>query len=208
MLTFFGRNSGDGLVSEAAGTVQSVRGYWEALREDGGIPRRADVDPRGMASCLEHVFLLERIAPGQARFRLAGMHLTDLMGMDVRGMPLSALFDPTARTRLAQEVEPVFAQPAIVEFGLEAERGLGRKALAGRMVLLPLRGDAREPGLALGCLVTEGAIGRAPRRFVMTRTLPESLQTSKPEPKAVETAKPPVERASRHPWLRLVSSND
>ena len=76
------------------------------------------------------------------------------------------------------------------------------------MVLLPLRGDAREPGLALGCLVTEGAIGRAPRRFVMTRTLPESLQTSKPEPKAVETAKPPVERASRHPWLRLVSSND
>ena len=133
MIVFFGKTSGGGISAQSVWPLQSVRGYWEALRRDGDIPQRADVEPRGMASCLEHVFLLERIAPGLARFRLAGMHLTDLMGMDVRGMPLSALFDPLARSRLAQEVEQVFTGPAILEIGLEAERGIGRRALAGRM---------------------------------------------------------------------------
>lgn len=207
MLVFFGKTSGGGLSAQSVGPLQSVRGYWEALRHDGGIPLRADVDPRGMASCLEHVFLLERVAPGLARFRLAGMHLTDLMGMDVRGMPLSALFEPAARFRLSLAVEQVFAAPAVLEIGLEAERGVGRKALAGRMILLPLRGDGRESPLALGCLVSEGTIGRAPRRFAVTNMLVETLQSNRPQPKAVETAQP-VFRAPPRPWLRLVSSNE
>ena len=204
MIVFFGKTSGGGISAQSTGPLQGVRGYWEALRRDGGIPRRADVEPRGMASCLEHVFLLERVAPGLARFRLAGMHLTDLMGMDVRGMPLSALFDPLARSRLAQEVEQVFTGPAILEIGLEAERGIGRRALAGRMILLPLRGDGREPALALGCLVTEGAIGAAPRRFAVTNTLVEALPALAPQTRRGDAPS----QALAHPWLRLVSSRE
>ena len=88
--------------SSGGATLQAVRGYWEALRQNGCLPRRDQIDPRGLAVALDKVFLVERIATGQARFRLAGMQLNDLMAMDVRGMPLSALFDPTARGRLAR----------------------------------------------------------------------------------------------------------
>ena len=79
----------------------------EAQREAGdhpmlqrAVPMRSDVDPRGIERSLEHAFILERIAPQMARFRLAGMHLTDLMGMEVRGMPTTALFAPAARAAL------------------------------------------------------------------------------------------------------------
>ena len=37
------------------------------------------------------------MAPSVARFRLAGAHLSELMGMEVRGMPMTALFLPDAR---------------------------------------------------------------------------------------------------------------
>lgn len=213
MLTYFGRGPrGQGTQMAGQGSVQAVRGYWEALREQGGVPRRDRIDPRGLADHLDKVFLVERIAKGQARFRLAGMHLNDMLGMDVRGMPLSSLFEPVARTKLAAELEQVFDAPSILEIWLEAERGTGRPALSGRMLLLPLVGSAGEPDLALGCFVTEGAIGRQPRRFAVSGMVREMLVMPRlrvlPAAAAqiVELPRPP--RAAGKPALRLVSSRE
>eukprot|EP01036_Dinobryon_divergens_P019242 gene19242-26245_t len=86
------------------------------------------------------------------------MHLHDLIGLDVRGMPLSTLFDPAARTRLAEGLEAVFTAPAILEMWLEADRGLGRPRLEGRMLVLPL--------------------SRAPRRFAMMGLMREALSVA------------------------------
>jgi hypothetical protein len=133
------------------------------------------IDPRGIAEALESTFLLERVAPGIARFRIAGMHLHDLIGLDVRGMPLSTLFDPAARTRLAEGLEAVFTTPAILEMWLEAERSLGRPRLEGRMLVLPLSDAQGHSTLALGCLALAGALGRAPRRFAMMGLMREAL---------------------------------
>ena len=115
------------------------------------------------------------MAPGIARFRIAGMHLHDLIGLDVRGMPLSTLFDPVARTRLAEGLEAVFTTPAILETWLEAERRLGRPRLEGRMLVLPLSDAQGHSTLALGCLALAGALGRAPRRFAMMGLMREAL---------------------------------
>ena len=148
--------------------IEEVRAYWEALRGGGGIPRRAEVDPRGIERALEHAMILERIAPGIARIRLAGMGLADLMDMEVRGMPLSALFAPAARDRLAGRLEPVFAAPAVLEMSVAGEGGYGRPPLSGILqVLPPLRSNAGAIDRALACLVTEGRIGRTPRRLVI-----------------------------------------
>jgi len=165
--------------------LSEVRAYWEGLREGGALPRRDQIDPRGIAGALEQVFLVERIAPGLARFRLAGMGISGLMGMDVRGMPLSAVFDPAARDRLAPELETVFRDNVALDLWLEAERGTGRPALAARMVLLPLVSTRGLTDLALGCLAFEGEVGRAPRRFAISSLLSETLlvaRKSMPEP--------------------------
>jgi hypothetical protein len=78
------------------------------------------------------------------------------------------------------------------------------------MLLLPLIGAQGEPDLALGCLCTKGQIGRAPRRFAISRILREPLMGIAPQGVAAAFAEeprrfqPPIGR----PNLRLVSSRN
>ncbi|SIS73667.1 PAS domain-containing protein [Phaeovulum vinaykumarii] len=145
--------------------ISDLRGYWEALRGGRPVPARSDVDPRGIERALEYTFILERVAPGMARFRLAGMHLSDLMGMEVRGMPLTAFFTPVARRQVAEALERVFQGPEVAELTLTAEAGIGKPSMNARLLLLPLKSDLGDITRVLGCLVSAGEIGRTPRRF-------------------------------------------
>ncbi len=147
--------------------MREVENYWRALCRVGDIPVRSQIDPRGIEGALEYAFLAERIAPGMARIRVAGSHLSDLMGMDVSGMPLSSLFAPTERERLAEHVSSVFAEPAILRAQLKGEDGFNKPDLQGQLLLLPLRSDMGDVSRALGCLITHGRIGRSPRRFLL-----------------------------------------
>jgi hypothetical protein len=202
--------------------IEEVRAYWEALRADGAIPLRAQVDPRGIERALEHTMILERIAPGIARVRLAGMALADLMAMEVRGMPLSALFAPQARARLAERLEPVFDGPAALEVAVAGEPGFGRPPLSGVMLVLPLRSNAGRVDRALACMAMEGAIGRTPRRLdILGSTLsritagatPAGIAAvhgpAVPVPAAPGLAEPPAPppRPAGRPALRLVRSD-
>ncbi|AXC49831.1 PAS domain-containing protein [Paracoccus suum] len=175
-----------------------LRGYWDGLRRGRAIPTRADIDPRGLRGALGHAFILERIAPGAARFRLAGRHLIDLMGMEVRGMPLCSFFNPASRGRLSDVLETVFAGPQIVELTLLSEGAYARPVLPARMLLLPLRSDLGDITRALGVIVAESAIGRPPRRFDLTAEVLtpviEGARTLAPAPGALgfgEPAPPP-----------------
>lgn len=145
--------------------VAEMRAYWQGLRRGRAIPTRADIEPAGMRRSLDFAFILERIAPGAARFRLAGRHLIDVMGMEVRGMPICSFFNPAARGNLSDLLETVFQGPQMLELTLSSPGDYGRPALGGRMLLLPLRSDLGDVTRALGFLIVEGEIGRAPRRF-------------------------------------------
>lgn len=149
-------------------TLTELRAYWNGLQRGRAVPDRADVDPRAIERTLEYAFILERVAPGHARFRIAGTHLNDLMGMEVRGMPLAAFFAPEAREMLQDALEQVFALPEILELTLAGDDGFGRPPLVGRMLLMPLKSDLGDITRVLGCLIGEGQIGRTPRRFTIT----------------------------------------
>jgi hypothetical protein len=129
------------------------------------VPARVDIDPRGLNGVLGQAFVLERIATGLARFRVAGSHLGELMGLEVRGMPLSSIFVPEARQTLADAIQSCFDDPAVIRIRLAAEGGFGRQALSGEMILLPLRSDLGDITRALGAVQMTGKIGRAPRRL-------------------------------------------
>ena len=145
--------------------VSEVEAYWDALRGPSLVPFRSEIDPRGIERSLEYAFIAERIAPGMARFRLAGHHLSDLMGMDVRGMPVTSFFTPAGRTRVKSVLEEVFEGPAKATLTLNSETGIGKPAIEARLLLLPLKSDLGDISRALGCLVAHGSIGRTPRRF-------------------------------------------
>lgn len=211
--------------------IAQIEGYWEALRGDRQVPLRAEVDPRGIEQALENAFILERIAPTVARFRLAGMHLNELMGMEVRGMPVTALFEPADRTTVTTILEHVFEQPAKARLRLDAAPGAWTQAgPVGELILLPLRSDLGDISRALGCLVTDGApVGRAPHRFrivsedvkplqglVRTVLHPDYPAADKRHPEdapALREATAPYadenhDMSARAPHLRLVHDSD
>jgi hypothetical protein len=150
------------------GALAQIESYWESLRKGRIMPSRSEIDPRGITSVLEHAFILERVARGVGRFRLAGIHLNDVMGMEVRGMPLTALILPESRDEMSAALSAVFDEPAIVRLTLGSDTGLGRSPMDARMLLLPLRSDLGDVSRVLGGFVTNGKIGRAPRRFGIT----------------------------------------
>jgi len=217
MAFFSGRSGAAGGSGSEGGprfaALAEVRAYWEGLRTANSLPLREAMDPRGMAGALEVTFLVERIAPGIARFRLAGMQVADLLGMDVRGMPLSSLFDTSGRSRLTGPLESVFAEPAVLDLWLEAERGVGRPALEARLLLLPLISTRGVTDLALGCLAIEGQIGRSPRRFAIAGVMSETLSRQPAAPARVQPSMGLAEAAAPYepprpprgrPHLRVV----
>ncbi|MFN3526193.1 MAG: PAS domain-containing protein [Paracoccus sp. (in: a-proteobacteria)] len=145
--------------------VRELHSYWSSLRNGRAIPARSDVDPRGIARSLDYAFILERIAPGAARIRLAGRHLIDLMGMEVRGMPICSFLNGSSRGRLSDVLETVFKAPQIAQLHLRARSDYARPQLTAQMLMLPLRSDLGDVTRVLGCLVAEGDLGVAPRRF-------------------------------------------
>lgn len=145
--------------------ISQVEAYWEALRGSRLMPNRSEIDPRGIESALEYTFVLERIAIGMARLRIAGSHLNNLMGMEVRGMPITSFITPAGRPQISDMLEEVFQRPSACELRLSAEIGRKKSSMDARMLLLPLKSDLGDVSRVLGCFVARGEMGNQPRRF-------------------------------------------
>ena len=176
--------------------MAQMEAYWIDQRKGGAVPERSDINPRGIEASLPFAFILERVAPGIARFRLAGGHLCDLMGMDVRGMPITTMMTPDARVAFVTPLEAVFKKPATARLSLISPRAIARPQIDATMALFPLRNGNGEITRALGCLVSDSRIGRAPRRFEIADTRVSEIGV----------ARPTVYENGAH--LRLVSSRD
>lgn len=209
-------NSAKGLHGKDVG---AMRRYWQDMRKDGDVPRRSDIDPRGIENLLENALIAEKIAPGLARLRIAGQHLGNLMGMEVRGMPLSAFIAPDHRDQLSEALIELFERPAIATFHLTAPASAGCPEMHATLTLMPLRSDLGDVSRALGCLVTRGEIGRTPRRFEITKVHVEPVGANaplaaqaRPRPGFAEEQTPfPADAptlSSERPYLRLVRDVD
>ena len=102
----------------------------------------------------------------------------------------------------------MFCDNVVLTLHLEAERSLAQPALAGCMLILPLAQDDGAQKLAFGCLVSEGKVGRSPRRFAISHLRKETINV--PTLMVIGGTKAQVERgmAAARPALRLVSSRD
>ena len=150
--------------------IRQAEAYWTALRQGDDVPNRSQIDPRGLENILSQTFILERIAPGIARFRLAGQKLNEMAGMEVRGMPLTAFFTPTARKQVSAALEHMFDAPAVIELTLQTEATRKHPSQEARMLLMPLRSDLGDISRALGVFVSEGNPMKTSQRFSVAAT--------------------------------------
>lgn len=183
--------------------IAQVEAYWEAVRGARLLPKRSDIDPRGIEQALENAFILERIAPGIARLRIAGSHLNEIMGMEARGMPLTAFFMPAARASVSDLLEVVFQTPAIGTLNLISPDGPDRAELEARLILLPLKSDLGDVSRVLGCFVSKGDIGPAPRRFDITSKQVLNIAAGEPPMPAA-----PLKSTPRRPTLSNIPATE
>ncbi|TDL83631.1 PAS domain-containing protein [Palleronia sediminis] len=132
--------------------LAALDAWWRGLCKGRIMPLRDEVDPAALSRNLDRVCLIERIAPRQARFRLAGQNLAAILGMDLRGMPVSCLFEPSARAALGDALAVLFDEPARTELRLSEPPSAFRTPVTARLLLLPLRGRSGEPDRAIGLL--------------------------------------------------------
>ena len=169
--------------------LAQIRSYWEELRAGRLMPLRSEIDPREMSPFLEVCFVLERQEPGDIRFRLAGMGVNDLMGMEVRGMQLRSLIAPEGRAHFSKQIDSLFTEPEIQEYKLISRPG-NAPELKASMLILPLKSQDGEADRAIGCITTEGVIGIPPRRFHVAELQRTSLVTGLSQSNAVMTPQP------------------
>ena len=197
--------------------VEKIERYWQELRGSRLLPSRAEVDPRALDGVLSNAFILERIAPGLARFRIAGSHLTEFTGLELRQMPASVLFGIHSRGVLADALEAVFDEPAAVHMDLISAGGFTQAELRGEMILLPLRSDTGEVSRVMGGIAMTGAPGRKPRRLDITRQSRKTLtgfagigsNYNVPKPRVISRTTAPMESTRQSgAHLKLIVSND
>ncbi|WP_050927688.1 PAS domain-containing protein [Aestuariivita boseongensis] len=187
--------------------LRMVEGYWSALRTGNDLPKRSQINPRGLVDVLEHVFILERIAPGVARFRIAGSDWTQLAGMEVRGMPISSFFRSTGRQDMTSAVEACLDTPAIIEADLKARSLQRAPDVPGRMVLLPMLCDMGRVSRILGAIKMAGPLASDAYRMELGETsikpVFQSTYTAPAPNRAFAEAPAPFER---QPRIKLVYS--
>lgn len=181
--------------------------YWDGLRNGRLLPSRGDLDPEALIDFLGHSALLERPRPGTIRIRLAGGRLNAIMGLELRGMPLRALFDLNHRSRMVASADAALATPSVMLASLAERDGADRPSV--QAILLPLtdsEGEARRALMVLG----QGASRVPARSPCRWRVMdlghiplgPAPLLTQTPDAKVPATPRPMTGRG--RPVLRVI----
>jgi hypothetical protein len=131
--------------------LRAAAGYWDGLRAGMLVPPRMALDPAGMRPLLQRAAILERARPGTVRIRLGGARISEMMGMEVRGLPFRALFDLADRGSVTAEIERALADPSVlvIDAASPAPRYQPQARLRTRLLILPMSDRAHTINRAL-----------------------------------------------------------
>ncbi|GGA14622.1 PAS domain-containing protein [Neptunicoccus cionae] len=182
--------------------ILDVFDHWEVLRAGRLAPLRSELDPRKISHVIDHVFVLEYKSPLDVRFRLAGMALCKLLGMELRGMPARALFGIGHRDELGRVLDDIVTAPKIIELVLKSP-SQGAPELGARMLLLPMQSVEGQYSRILGCLVSDDPALQVPARFDITKVnttrIVGAMAPSRPRGKGHEPTRNPAQTAHSVP---------
>jgi len=132
-------------------TSQTLFAYWDKVRGNRATPRRFEIDPGKIAGILPSTFILERLDPDTYRFRLAGTHVCDMFGAELRGTNFLSGWSHSDRTSLMRHLAALTKQGAIETIHMEAAP-VARASTPFEAILLPLRHTGESIDRVLGAL--------------------------------------------------------
>ena len=132
--------------------------HWNAVRGDRDVPAKSDIDPGTLRAHLGSISIVEVDRWGEARFRIAGTRLRQILGGEMRGRCLSELDADKAEmwslglASAMQRAEPVggiitrrFDRHAWLRLPLDPGTGFSGLLLCHDVILSPETRDEPEP---------------------------------------------------------------
>jgi hypothetical protein len=116
---------------------QTLYAYWNEVRGNRLAPKRFEIEPSCLAEILPDTFILERIDPQTARFRLAGTRICEAFGVEFRGANFFEMFAPEDRAALQRQFSAIAGQGAAGLFTIDASTEAGHSARF-EITVLPL----------------------------------------------------------------------
>jgi len=128
-------------------------GYWDSLRAGRVLPSRMELDPSALRPHLQNTAILEISRPGSVRIRLGGARVNALLGMDVRGLPVRALFDLSERAQVSDEIETAIGSERMMVLDVTAPAprfgGSDKDNVRAQIAVLPMTDADLNPTRAL-----------------------------------------------------------
>lgn len=178
-------------------TTKALHAYWEELRDGRFTPLRSEVEPTEISALLPNTFILERNGGEEARFRMTGDAVCDLIGIELNGMNLGSIWADASRGRISQLIEGVTSAPAT---GVVAGKSPAVGAIDGTLAefcFLPLRADSGEINRIIGsAVVVEGERvwrGPEPRLFNALDLRLSAIQSNEARPETPMAYEQPAE---------------
>ena len=130
-------------------TSRELFAYWNRIRGSEPAPRRTDIEPGDIRRVLPDTFILEVIASGNHRVRLAGTRMCSLYGREIKGGNFLDLWSDEDRHTVASATERVAedATGIVIETDLISARD---RTVSSEFLLLPLRHGAPTHDRILG----------------------------------------------------------
>lgn len=116
--------------------------YWNRLRQGGGVPTRAQIEPSDIRDELPQTMILESARRDkEMSFRLAGTGISAMFGRELRGTQLRDLLPDVNAALLGRLLRNCSEQHDVILLGVEAFTRKSR-TLEIEILLLPLQDEA------------------------------------------------------------------
>ena len=132
-------------------TSRVLFSYWNAVRGERATPRRFEIEPAKIAAILPWTFILERVDADAFRFRLAGTHVCDIFGVELRGTNFLDGWSSQDRQAVVRHLAALTKHGAVLSIYLEAAP-VARASSQFEALLLPLRHTDDKIDRILGAL--------------------------------------------------------
>ena len=126
--------------------------YWNSLRGEDSAPDRDDIKPGHIKWLLPDVFILEYKGEAKFPFSLAGTHLCDHYGMELRGLNLCDFWHGKDGVSFSHVLQSVVEESAVGVIGFTAHTNMGRTC-SMEMLVTPVRSPVRKPPRVMGSIV-------------------------------------------------------
>ena len=159
-----------------------IERYWWSACENGCLPVHGDLDPRKLSGFLEYTLLMKRLGRSEARINVAGRHLSDAMGLELTGLPISLFFTHESRALLADVTREMFEHGKSVLLETKFDQGMFRGDGQAQVLMLPLLDQSGTVSRVLGGVAMSSSTSKAPRFDICSSTT-RVVDLSRPDPK-------------------------